>query len=133
MVDLGHILLLLIVLMLVCVFIVKHDRFQNGAPEQQLCVPVTPLVYDRIKDMETKGQIPFCVTADPLGADDHSMKLEPVHCQVSEWVPESQCFADCGQTGYQNWKRNIIKKSENGGTACPLQLSEKRECKNTKC
>jgi hypothetical protein len=136
MVDIGHVIMLLIILTLICLCLaVVKSRMDHY--EGEICLPVTPMMYDnlqsRFKNQE-KGGIPYCATADPLGADEYSKKLTPINCQVSEWTAETECQAtSCNQPGTHTWSRKIIKKAEHGGIPCPLILSERRQCISKPC
>ena len=56
----------------------------------------------------------------------------PVNCEVSKWSDWSTCSKTCGG-GIQTRSRTIIKQAANGGTACPIDLSENRICNNQGC
>lgn len=59
---------------------------------------------------------------------------ERVDCEVSPWSDWTPCNKECG-TGTQTRKRDIIKKPQNGGTACPaqLELEETKSCNTQDC
>lgn len=61
----------------------------------------------------------------------------PVDCAVSEWVNVGECDKFCGP-GQQQQTRTIVTTPENGGAACPTELSRSvpcklRECNNVDC
>ena len=116
-----HFVLLLIILVFACILSIEYF---------QPCIPVTPYTYDIVKRQDlSRGPIPLCKTADPLGADEYSKKLPPVNCDIGRWYSFTTCDEEtCGLQGKQTWKRNIITEGGHGGTLCPKELVEQRTC-----
>ena len=55
----------------------------------------------------------------------------PIHCDVTAFGAWSQCSKTCG-TGFQTRTRQITKKADFGGVACPF-LGEYRKCNEKAC
>lgn len=55
----------------------------------------------------------------------------PIDCRVSDWVPASNCSAECGR-GSQLFVRNVLQKARFGG-ACDFVLAERRLCDGVDC
>lgn len=56
----------------------------------------------------------------------------PENCEVSQWSSWSSCDKPCG-TGKQSRSRSVTKQSAHGGTACPTNLTETRDCNTQEC
>lgn len=56
----------------------------------------------------------------------------PVNCETTPWTEWSTCSAQCGG-GRQTRSRSIITPAAHGGTACPTDLVETRDCNTQPC
>lgn len=56
----------------------------------------------------------------------------PINCVVSDWTQWSSCDKECG-TGKQSRTRSVTTPAAHGGTACPTNLSETRNCNTKPC
>ena len=56
----------------------------------------------------------------------------PVNCVVSDWSGWGPCDKNCN-TGAQTRNRFITIPAKNGGTACPINLTESQPCKIRDC
>lgn len=110
--EMQHFWILTTVLLVVCALCATRELF---------CIPVTPytkkIVGDRSKCL--------CPIADPMGADEYSKTLPPIHCKMSVWLPESDCIDGAVE---QVWTRKVVVNPANGGRECPKNLVEKRAC-----
>ncbi|ESN92355.1 hypothetical protein HELRODRAFT_181554 [Helobdella robusta] len=55
-----------------------------------------------------------------------------VDCVLSQWSVWSTCSQTCG-LGYRSRSREILLKSDNGGSDCPLNLHERMVCSYEEC
>lgn len=62
----DHFVTLLIVLVFVCIFFIEYF---------DVCVPVTPFTYDKVKDAPVNKYC-ICPVADPMGADEYSREVK---------------------------------------------------------
>jgi len=56
----------------------------------------------------------------------------PIDCSMSDWSTWGACDKPCGG-GSQTRTRTVITQSQNGGKACPVELSETQSCNTQGC
>eukprot|EP01006_Ploeotia_vitrea_P040132 TRINITY_DN66404_c3_g4_i3.p1 TRINITY_DN66404_c3_g4~~TRINITY_DN66404_c3_g4_i3.p1 ORF type:complete len:2189 (-),score=999.16 TRINITY_DN66404_c3_g4_i3:889-6498(-) len=55
----------------------------------------------------------------------------PIHCEVGDWTPWSECDVACGK-GEISRTRKVVTRPENGGRLCPA-LTEVKPCERAPC
>ena len=76
----------------------------------------------------------FCLTSDcDAWRRRRRRRCPEVNCDITSWSYWSYCSTDqCGQQGSQSRSRMIVSKESCGGTKCPDNLFETRQCYGSK-
>ncbi|OWA51704.1 Spondin-1 [Hypsibius exemplaris] len=57
---------------------------------------------------------------------------QPVDCHVTTWSAWTACSVTCGR-GFQDRYRQVVTRPQNGGSACPSKMDQRRKCNLPAC